>query len=444
MNDSDPDRPIRVLVVAHQASEHGGGAGALPLRLFGGLRAHGVEAWLVTHDSTRAELCDRLPATDFSRVTFVPSLPGFAPFFTWGKRLPPGLRIIAWYITSLERQFAMRPVARRLVRDLSIDVVHQPLSLSPVIPSPLTRLGVPVVMGPLLGGMQPPPAFRDRDSPLAALIKKSRPAVALAMNLIIRGRVQADALLVTNECARNLLPRQARRGSVTAACIGIELGTWQAPDASQQPAGNQGPGRPARFLFVGRLVPAKGVDLLLESFARAAAQVPARLDIAGDGPERARLAAQARRLGCADLVTFHGWLKPAECARQMRACDVFVSASLEESGGIAVLEAMASGRPVIATAWGGHLDTVDHTAGVLVDVSSQAALVEGLASAMVRLAADPALRARLGAGGRRLAEEHYDWDKITEQRLRLYHQVAARTDGQGALPAVHDSPDAGA
>jgi glycosyltransferase involved in cell wall biosynthesis len=87
-----------------------------------------------------------------------------------------------------------------------------------------------------------------------------------------------------------------------------------------------------------------------------------------------------------------------------------------------------SGRPVIVTAWGGHLDTVDDTVGILVDVSSPAALVDGLAAAMVRLANDPGLRSRLDAAGRRRVEERYDWNELTGQRLCIYHRlVPART-----------------
>jgi glycosyltransferase involved in cell wall biosynthesis len=431
VNAQNPACPVRVLVVAHQASESSGGAGALPLRLFGGLLARGVDAWLVTHDSARAELAALLSAPEFRRVTFVGSLPGFAPVFRLGEHLPPALRALAWGITQMERQFAMVRVVRRLVDDQSIDVVHQPLSVSPVTPSPLTRLGAPVVMGPLVGGMKLPPAFRDRDSVLAALIKKARPAVARALNLTIRGRLEADVLLVADERSRALLPREARRRALTATAIGVELGAWPVPSSLPHPGDDTRPGRPIRFLFLGRLVRMKCVDILLESFAQVADRVPARMDVIGDGPEHARLTAQARRLGCADLVTFHGWLDPAECSRRMQACDVFVSASLEESGGIAVLEAMATARPVIATAWGGHLETVDHTAGILVDVSSRAALTEGLASAMVRLATDPSLRSQLGAGGRRRVEECYDWEKLTDQRLRIYQELLAGTARRG-------------
>lgn len=188
MHADDLPRGIRVLVAAHQASERRGGAAAISIRLFGRLRASGTEAWLVTHDSERAELRETWRAAEFNRVFFVPSLPGLQPVFTWGERLPPGLRSIAWGITQLERQAAMAPAVRRLVRDLGIDVVHQPISVSPVMPSPLTRVGAPVVMGPLNGGMTAPPAFRDRDSGLVALIHRARSPLALAANTIVRGR----------------------------------------------------------------------------------------------------------------------------------------------------------------------------------------------------------------------------------------------------------------
>jgi glycosyltransferase involved in cell wall biosynthesis len=115
----------------------------------------------------------------------------------------------------------------------------------------------------------------------------------------------------------------------------------------------------------------------------------------------------------------------------MRACDVFVSPSLQESGGIAVLEAMACARPVIAAAWGGHLSSVDETVGVLVDVSSRAVMVRDLADAMVRLAGDPGLRSRLGAAGRRRLEEHYDWDVLIDRTLNVYDEASAvRTGGR--------------
>ena len=415
----------RVLVVGHYASERAGGEGSIPLRLFGRLRARGVEAWLLTHVSARAELSELLSAAEFERVIFTPGLRGFGPIHSRGKRLPTGLRTIFWGITQLERQVAMVPVIRRLVRELTIDVVHQPISVSPVVPSPLTRLGAPVVMGPLNGGMELPPAFRGRDSSLYALTKAARPVVAMAMNKIVRGRLEADMVLVANERTRSLLPRAARRRAAEVSDIGVVLESWPVPDEQFAVTDAAAPGGATRFLFVGRLVGWKGVDILLDAFALVRGRVPALLEIVGEGPERARLLERAARIGCGADVSFCGWLGPEDCAHHLRSCDVYVSPSLQESGGIAVLEAMACARPVIAAAWGGHLTSVDDTTGILVDVSSRATMVRELADAMVRLAGDDDLRSRLGAGGRRRVEARYDWDVLVDRTLRIYDLASA-------------------
>lgn len=414
------DHEFRVLVVGHYASEHSGGEGSIPLRLFSRLRARGVEAWLLTHVSAQAELRQLLSADEFERVTFARGIPGFAPIYTLGERLPPGLRTLAWAVTQVERQIAMVPVARRLVSELSIDIVHQPISVSPVIPSPMVRLGAPVVMGPLNGGMDLPPGFSDRDSPLNALVKAARPVAARASHGLMRGRLKADVIFVANDRTRSLLPVPVRARARSLSDIGVVLDSQQFREIAEASAGNA-----TRFLFVGRLVRWKAVDILLEAFSLARDRVPAQLEIVGDGPEQASLKAQADRMDHAVDVCFSGWLGPEDCTRRMRSCDVYVSASLQEAGGISLLEAMACGRPVIAAAWGGHLSSVDSSAGILVDVTSRAALVRGLADAMVVLAQDAELRARMGAGGRRLVEERYDWNVIVDQTMGAYREVCS-------------------
>lgn len=433
-DDRKPGR--RVLVVAHYASERSGGEGSIPLRLFGRLRARGVETWLLTHVSARDELIQLLPTAEFERVIFASGTRGLHPIYTLGKRLPTGLRTIAWAVTQLERQIAMVPVIRRLVRQLAIDVVHQPISVSPVIPSPLTRLGAPVVMGPLNGGMELPPSFRNRDSRLYALTKAARPVAARVLNGVMRGRAQADVVLVANDRTRSSLPASVRKRATELSDIGVVLdsGVVQDEPATRTEA-SAGSGV-TRFLFVGRLVRLKGVDILIDAFALVRERVPALLEIVGDGPQRAELAEQADRTGRGAGVSFLGWLEPDDCVCRIRACDVYVSPSLQEAGGVAVLEAMACARPVIATAWGGHLASVDETVGVLVDVSSRAAMVQGLADAMVGLASDTGLRSRLGACGRRRVEARYDWDLLVRRTLRIYDQACAGRDRRRPHRAV--------
>ncbi len=207
----------RVLVVAHYASVRHGGEASIPLRLFGRLHARGVPCWLVTDELYAEELALELPPEQFGCVTFVVSPPGFWLAQRVGPRLPAALRPFNWGISQLGRQYAMVPVVRELVRAHDIEVVHQPISVSPVIPSPMVRLGAPVVMGPLNGGMELAPAFRDRDSKAAALVKRARPAFAGLLHRWWRGRVEAAAILVANDRTARLLRRPP--GSTWRHCL---------------------------------------------------------------------------------------------------------------------------------------------------------------------------------------------------------------------------------
>jgi glycosyltransferase involved in cell wall biosynthesis len=417
-----------VLVVAHYATEQRGGEGSIPLRLFGRLNARGLDCRLVTHDLFADELASSLPPDQFRRVTFVPSLRGFGTLQRVRPQLPAGLRTMAWGLTQLERQIAMVPVVRGLVREYGIDVVHQPISVSPVVPSPMVRLGAPVVMGPLNGGMDLPGAFSGRDSRAYALTKRARPALSRVLHHCWRGRLEAEVILVANERTAHFLPPAARTRVEMLSDIGVVLGDWPLVERPVP--------RITRYLFLGRLIGWKGVDLLLDAFAPVARQLPARLDIGGDGPERSRLEAQARRLGLVGHVRFHGWLSQTHCAELIRDCDVFVSPTLQEAGGVAVLEAMATGRPVIAAKWGGTATTVTPETGIPVGVETPEGFRQGLTAAMLRLARDPQLRQRLGAEGRRRVEVDYDWDVLTERLIAIYRRTIGSTGDHTGPSAI--------
>jgi glycosyltransferase involved in cell wall biosynthesis len=183
---------------------------------------------------------------------------------------------------------------------------------------------------------------------------------------------------------------------------------------------------PTRFVFVGRLIELKCVDVLLEAFRDVVARVPATLEVVGDGPLRAALERQAGDLGLGGSVEFAGWVPQAECASRLRGADVMVFPSIHDCGGAAVLEAMASGLPVIASDWGGPPDYVDDSCGVLVAPDSRGALVAGFAAAMLRLASSPELRQELGRAGRERVENEFDWERKIDRVVEIYARVAGR------------------
>jgi glycosyltransferase involved in cell wall biosynthesis len=173
------------------------------------------------------------------------------------------------------------------------------------------------------------------------------------------------------------------------------------------PAAGPREGGPPRVLAVGRLVPKKGFATFVDALGRLTAAREAV--VVGDGPERARLVAQARRHGVA--VTFTGALSPEAVALEMARADILVAPSVVAPGGDrdgipnVVLEAMAAGLPVVATTTSGLPEAVeDGVTGLLVPASDP----DALAAALGRLLADPGLRRRLGEAGRQRVAQRFD------------------------------------
>jgi glycosyltransferase involved in cell wall biosynthesis len=183
-----------------------------------------------------------------------------------------------------------------------------------------------------------------------------------------------------------------------------------------------------QLCFVGRLVPLKGVDLLLRAFAEVADESPARLTIVGDGPQREELEALAATLGIEKQVDFTGWLDPDACAQALNDCDLFVFPSLQEAGGVVVLEAMAAARPVVAARWGGPAELLDDDCAILLDVESRETFHQELVSAIRALCIDPVRRRRLGLAGRRRAELEYDWNGLVDRTIAVYREVSVPPD----------------
>ena len=171
---------------------------------------------------------------------------------------------------------------------------------------------------------------------------------------------------------------------------------------------------------VARFDPVKALDVLLRAFARLGAGVPAaRLLVVGDGPEAPRLRALARELGVDRRVVFTGAREDA--VRCLPLMDVYVSASRREGLPLAVLEAMACGRPVVATRVPGHEDVVeDGRTGVLVAVDAP----DALAAAAVALLADGPRRAALGAAARLRVESRFTRARMVAEVADLYREVA--------------------
>ncbi|HEV8472130.1 MAG TPA: glycosyltransferase [Methylomirabilota bacterium] len=172
---------------------------------------------------------------------------------------------------------------------------------------------------------------------------------------------------------------------------------------------------------VGRFVAYKGFDDLLRAAAAVHDKHPdVRWVLVGDGPERARLEALRDSLGLQRVVTFAGW--QADVAPWLASFDVFVLPSRGEHFGRVLVEAMALGKPVVATDAGGVPEIVrDGETGLLAPPADPAAL----AAAVARLVEDAAQRARLGEAGRRRAADEFSLERHRDALRALYQEVGA-------------------
>jgi rhamnosyl/mannosyltransferase len=178
-------------------------------------------------------------------------------------------------------------------------------------------------------------------------------------------------------------------------------------------------------LFVGRLVPYKGLRTLLRAFRHVRKRIrSAQLAIVGSGPEQPVLEQLANQLGLADAVRFVGTLSRPRLREAYSACDLFVLPSLSrsEAFGIVLLEAMARGKPVVATHVGGIPYVVRQgQSGILVPPFDPIPLAEAIS----QLLNDPELRQRMGQAGRKRVLANFTREPVTMQLLEIYRKLLA-------------------
>lgn len=164
-----------------------------------------------------------------------------------------------------------------------------------------------------------------------------------------------------------------------------------------------------RLLFVGRLAAVKGVPILFQAMANLKQDMPdLSLTLIGDGPERAFLEDMASTLGLSDRVKFLGYKSQSEVAAALLDTDMFVLPSFAEGVPVVLMEAMASGVPVVATQIAGISELVSHgEAGWLIPPGN----VEALSQAIERGFLDPPERQAMGEEGREIVEKHFNTGK---------------------------------
>lgn len=313
-----------------------------------------------------------------------------------------------------------RRALRRLIRDERFDLVHQYEPFAPRYPSPAVGLGLPVVIGPVGGGVDTPPGMQAEAGRMAWYTRlRALDRFRFRRDPWLRRTYrEADVVLAIAPYVRELM------GGLPLRRFGLvhETGVESLPPVPERPP--RVPGT-LRLLFVGRLVRTKGVRDGVRAMAHLRDLPGVRFDVLGDGDDRAACEAEARSLGVGDRVQFHGWVDRARVAELYAAADAFLFPSFREASGTVVVEAMSHGLPLVVADWGGPGYTVGTECGIAVPPSGPEAFARGLADAVRRLAGDAALAARLGAAARARVESDFLWDRKADRMSALYHEVVS-------------------
>jgi len=310
------------------------------------------------------------------------------------------------------------------LRAHEFDLVHRLTPLSPVLPSLLAeqcrRIDVPFIWGPINGGVPWPPGFADVQRREGELLSAVR-----GLHKLLPGyrstRKNAAATLVGSQITMSQVPDYARERAVYLPENAIDPQRFSEPIARAVTT-------PLRAAFVGRLVPLKGVDMLLEAAAPLLGNGELLLDIIGDGPERPQLEAMVEAEGIAEAVTFAGFVPHEDLSARLVQSDLFVFPSIREFGGGAVLEAMALGLLPVIVDYAGPSELVTDDTGVLVPLGSRSEIVSRLREELSGLIAEPHVIRERGERARERALSLFTWDAKAAQTLEVYRWVLGERD----------------
>lgn len=334
------------------------------------------------------------------------------------------LSSIAYY--AFERETWQRFGGR--LRQGEFDLVHRITPLTPTSQSPLAKhlfkAGIPFVVGPLNGGAPWPKGFLARQHAEKEWLSHIRQAYTL-MPYYRATRRYSAALLVGSRHSLEQMPDWAKSKCVYLPENGIDRKRFSR-------VRNRKAQCPLRAVFVGRLVPYKGADILLAAAAGGLADGRLTVDIVGDGPQRTQLEAMVDVKGLHERVRFHGWVAHQDVQDIVADCDFLALPSVREFGGGVVLEAMALGVAPVVADYAGPSELVDNSTGIRVPFHDQPSLVDGFKAVIDNLIDAPEQLDALGAAARAKALADFTWEAKAEKIVALYDTLIAERERAAA------------
>ena len=320
------------------------------------------------------------------------------------------------------------------IRNGSWDIVHRITPLSPTIPSLLAkkcaRARVPFVLGPLNGGVPWPKDFDAARRKEKEWLSYIRGAHKL-MPGYTATRDAATALLIGSQDTLSQVPAKYRHKCIYIPENGIDPARFSLKAETQY-------GGVLRACFVGRLVPYKGPDMLIEAAVPLLKARRLHIDVIGDGPLMARLREIVDQEGLDDSVSLHGWVQHTALQDLMSQCQLLAFPSIREFGGGVVLEAMALGLVPLVVDYAGPSELVTEHTGFKVPLGSREKIVAEFRKRLIQISDNPSCLWPLAKAGQERCMQLFTWAVKAKQVCEVYRWVRGERSIKPDFPFLEE------
>ena len=387
-----------------------------------------VDATLVTHERNQKAL---EKTKEHKSIIFIPE-----SFFTkkyypivagitsrgrinWPLNLTLTYPIYAEFNHKVYQQF------KRQIQDKYYDLVHVITPMMPRYPAKVVKVckNIPFLLGPVNGGVPFPSGFQEIAKQESAHYNFLRAIGRALIPGYVETYKKADRILAGSTYTLKMLQDLFDIPDSKISLFYENGITKDFLTESQKPKNNQDK---LNLLFVGRLVPYKGADMLIEAVSKLGQNIQNKiqLTIVGDGSEKNYLQQRVKELNLDNIVTFTGWVRQQETIEYYRKSDIFCFPSIREFGGAVVLEAMACGLPCIVVNNGGIAEYVTKATGFTIEPISREFLIKELTSKIQLLIEDKNLRNELSTNSIKKAQE-FEWGQKAKKMVDIYHEIIA-------------------
>jgi glycosyltransferase involved in cell wall biosynthesis len=295
------------------------------------------------------------------------------------------------------------------------DIIHRITPMTPSLPSVIAHFAkTPVIIGPLNGNLDWPKDFFTEQLRERELLRNFRAAYKYLP--FYRSTYQkASCILSAFAHTTEDLPQSVNGRVISFPEVGID---------PQRFNGSIRPRSKVTILFVGRLVPYKLAEVVVEAFSKSCILRTHQLLIVGDGPERPRLEVIVKDRGMEDCVKLLGNKTQTEVGTLMQSSDIFAFPSIRELGAGVVIEAMASGMACVVVNYGAPGELIEDERGIKIPLGNRNFIIQELTRNLEQLVTQPQRIIRLGTEAQEYAMKYFTWDRKARKTMEIYNWVS--------------------